>query len=140
MIPQAQLAAPQVAAFLDRPPAGSGFDLDEFTVLVEVDRLGPDVLDAVPGGLPAGPPIAGQVDPVARRAGQLADRDAKGLRDGDCDRKDGLLLAGLVAPDLARVDACRLGEVGLGQAEFGSAASDDLGQFHRAQHGGPVGA
>ena len=33
---------------------------------------------------------------------------------GDGDREDGLLLAGLVAPDLACVDAGRLGEVGLG--------------------------
>jgi hypothetical protein len=83
--------------------------------LVEVDWLGPDVLDTAPGGLPARPPIAGQVDPVARRPGQLADRDAKGLGDGDGDREDGLLLAGLIAPDLARVDAGCLGEVGLGQ-------------------------
>ena len=91
-----------------------------------MDRLGPDVLDAAPGGLPARPPVPGEVDAVARRSRQLTDRDAKGLSDGDGDREDGLLLAGLVAPDLARVDACRLGEVGLGEPEFGPAASDDL--------------
>jgi signal transduction histidine kinase len=62
---QAQLPAPQVAAFLDRSAASGGLDLDEFAVLVEVDRLGPNVLDAAPGGLPAGPPVPGEVDPVA---------------------------------------------------------------------------
>ena len=108
-------------------------------MLVELDRLGPDVLDAAPGGLPAGPPIAGQVDPVARRSGQLADRDAKGLSDGHGDREDGLLLAGLVAADLAGVDAGRLGEVGLGQPQLCAAAADDLGHVHAAHHGGPLG-
>src|SRR5918993_3065218 len=99
VVPQAQLAPPQVAAFLDRPAAGGGFDLDEFAMLVEVDRLSPNVLDAASGGLPTGPPVAGQVDPVARRPGQLADRDAQGLSDSDGDREDRLLLAGLVASD-----------------------------------------
>jgi hypothetical protein len=42
---QAQLPAPQVAAFLDRSAASGGLDLDELVVLVEMDRLGPDVLD-----------------------------------------------------------------------------------------------
>src|SRR4029453_9526971 len=40
VVPQAQLAPPQVAAFLDGPPASTGLDLDEFVVLVEGDRRG----------------------------------------------------------------------------------------------------
>jgi hypothetical protein len=44
-------------------------------VLVEMDRLGPDVLDATPGGLPTSPPVAREVDAVARRSGELTDRD-----------------------------------------------------------------
>src|SRR5215207_11074441 len=73
VVPQAQLAAPQVAAFLDRPAAGGGFDLDEFAVLVEVDRLGPDVLDAASGGLPTRPPVAGEAHAVAGRSSEFAD-------------------------------------------------------------------
>ena len=53
VVPQAQLPAPQVVAFLDRSAASGGLDLDELAVLVEMDRLGPDVLDTAPGGLPA---------------------------------------------------------------------------------------
>jgi signal transduction histidine kinase len=53
VVPQAQLPAPQVAAFLDRQAASGGLDLDELAVLVEMDRLGPDVLDTAPGALPA---------------------------------------------------------------------------------------
>jgi hypothetical protein len=42
-----------------------------------------------------------------------------------------LLLAGLVAADLAGVDAGRLGEVGLGQPQLcAAAAADDLGHVH----------
>ena len=69
VVPQAKLAAPQVAAFLDWPAASGGLDLDQLAVLVEVDRLGPDVFDAASGGLPAGPPVAGEADAVARRSG-----------------------------------------------------------------------
>ena len=73
VVPQAQLPAPQVAAFIDRPAASGGLELDELAVLVEMDRLGPDVLDTAPGGLPAGPPVPGEVDPVAWCPGELAD-------------------------------------------------------------------
>src|SRR5215211_7723907 len=73
VVPEAQLAPPQVAAFLDRPAAGGGLDLNQFAVLVEVDRLGPDVLDTASGGLPAGPPVAGEADAVAGCSGEFAD-------------------------------------------------------------------
>src|SRR5512132_3493256 len=69
VVPQAKLAAPQVAALLDRPPTSGGLDLDQLVVLVEMDRLGPDVLDATPGGLPTRPPVAREVDSMARRSG-----------------------------------------------------------------------
>jgi hypothetical protein len=62
VVPQAKLAPPQVAAFLDGSPPSGGFDLDQLVVLVEMDRLGPAVLDAAPGGLPAGPPVTREVD------------------------------------------------------------------------------
>jgi hypothetical protein len=41
-----------------------------------------------------------------------------------------LLLAGLIAPDLASIDAGRLGEIGLRQPQLCAAAADDLGHVH----------
>src|SRR5215207_977989 len=48
VVPQAKLAPPQVAAFLDGPPTSGGLNLDQLVMLVEMDRLGPNVLDANP--------------------------------------------------------------------------------------------
>jgi hypothetical protein len=53
------------------------------------------------------------------------------LSDGHGDREDRLLLAGLIAPDLASIDAGRLGEIGLRQPQLcAAAAADDLGHVH----------
>jgi hypothetical protein len=41
-----------------------------------------------------------------------------------------LLLAGLIAPDLASIDAGRLGEIGLRQPQLCAAAADALGHVH----------
>src|SRR4029450_11861449 len=42
VVPQTQLAAPEIAAFLDGPAASGGLDLDQLAVLVEMDRLRSD--------------------------------------------------------------------------------------------------
>ena len=39
-------------------------------------------------------------------------------------------MAGLIAPDLASIDAGRLGEIGLRQSQLCAAAADDLGHVH----------
>jgi hypothetical protein len=74
-------------------------------VLGEADGLGGDDLLAVIEGLPGGPPGAVELDAIAGAAGELVERDAErgGQALGDVER--GLLLAALVAVDLAQVDA-----------------------------------
>ena len=64
-VPEAQLAAPEVAAAFVLGAALEGFDLDGGAVLGESDGLGGDQLLAFVEGLPGGPPGAVELDPVA---------------------------------------------------------------------------
>ena len=48
----------------------------------------------------------------------------------DADHEGRLLLAGLVAADLAGVDAGLAGEVGLGHAQLDAATPDDFSEVH----------
>src|SRR6266511_2634894 len=45
-VPATKLAAPEVAALVDRPPSVERFDLDEFGALAKANRLNANVFDA----------------------------------------------------------------------------------------------
>src|SRR3954453_3916986 len=115
-IPEAQLAAPEVAAALVLRARIERLDVDRRAVLVEADGLGGDHLLAIVEGLPGGPPGAVERHALAAAACELVERDAErggqALGDVEC----GLLLAAFVAVDLAKVDAGGGGESGLGEA------------------------
>ena len=83
---------------------------------------------AVVEGLPGGPPGAFELDAVARGAGELVERDAEGLGEALGDAEGRLLLAALVAVDLARVDAGGGREAGLREAGFLAEPPDDLAE------------
>ena len=114
-VPEAELAAPEVAAAFVLGAALERLDLDGRAVLREADGLGGDQLLAFVEGLPGGPPGAVELDAVARDAGELVERDAErgGQAVGDAERR--LLLAALVAVDLAEVDAGRAPRARLGR-------------------------
>ena len=61
----------------------------------------------------AAPPVAGEVEVVADLPGELVHGDAEGVGQGDGGGEDGLLVASLVASELAKADASGLGELGL---------------------------
>ena len=83
VVPKAQLALPAVAAVGHRDRA-VGEQLEDLAALVDLQRVGVDARLAVFPGLPAGPPVARQVELVADLAGELGEGDAEriGQRDG----------------------------------------------------------
>ena len=87
-------------------------------MLGQADGLGGDDLFAVVEGLPGRPPGAFELDAVARGAGELVERDAERLGEALRDAEGRLLLAALVAGDLAGVDAGRGREACLREARL----------------------
>lgn len=80
-------------------------------------RLNRDVFDPVEGSIELGVGGAGR--------GELVEREVEHIGElrGDTQRR--LVLAVLIAPQLADVDAGRAGQLRLGQTEFLTAASED---------------
>ena len=85
---------------------------------------------AAPPDLPAGVPLAAQVQAVNDLASQLLERDLQSVGQLDRHPEDRLLLAALVAGDLADVHTSGLGEPGLGEPEFGPAGLQYVGHVH----------
>ena len=105
VVPEAEFALPAIAAFGDwRGPVGG--QLEDLSALVHLQGVGVDAGGSVFPGLPAGPPVTGEVQLVADLAGELGEGDAEGVGEGHGGGQDGLLLAGFVARELAQADVC----------------------------------
>ena len=90
--------------------------------------------------LPRRPPVAVDDDRRARHAGQFVERDVERRRQPRGDGQHRLLLAALVAADLANVHAGALGEHGLRQPERPGAAPHHLAKvLHKRQYTPAIG-
>src|SRR4051794_30741142 len=102
VVPQPELPAPEVAARVQLLGAASlSSDMQQLTPLAHADHVRVEDLLAVLPRLPAGPPLASQVELPGLATREFVEGDAEGVGDRLGRAEGRLRLTGLVAADLA---------------------------------------